>query len=332
MLADDLLVAPYASTFHRAVFEEVKRAVASAVRFVLDREVVTAAHLVTEAMPSSILQGLPLCRLPYPTTWFEYAGNDRPGFAELGSAIPHRVGLLCEAAPDSSDELTAHVIWRNERKGGSLELCPVALLIDLSPEGCLARDPKVALQKRGAVAEGLQRVLLASNQRHNLKIAANPRELEAALALSNRTFFVTSRYFAPLARAVIEHAGAAALEQLLTFSRANAESEAGLLLGILMLLNTRNGTTRQPADLVELNAARVKRGVRPLLEHWTLTLRLSEAQSRSLARAGVAAHEMRAHLVRGHFKIRRTGIYWWSPHIRGDAKLGTIHKAYRVKR
>jgi len=331
MLADDLLAAPYSSTFHRAVFEEVKRAVASAVRFVLDREVVAAAHLVPEAMPSSILQGLPLCRLPYPTTWFEYAGNDRPGMVDAGTAIPHRVGLLCEAAPESSDEFTAHVIWRNGRKGGSLELCPVALLIDLTPEGRLARDPNLAIQKRGAGAEGLQRVLLASNQRRNLKIAASPRELEAALALSNRTFFIRSRYFAPLANAVIEQAGAAALEQLLTFSRANAEAEAGLLLGILMLLNTRNGTTRQPADLVKLNAARLKRGTRPLLEHWTVTLRLSAAQSRALARSGVSAHEMRAHLVRGHFKIRRTGIYWWSHHIRGDAKLGAIHKAYRVK-
>jgi len=26
---------------------------------------------------------------------------------------------------------------------------------------------------------------------------------------------------------------------------------------------------------------------------------------------------MRMHLVRGHFKTRSTGIFWWSPFVRG---------------
>jgi hypothetical protein len=38
------------------------------------------------------------------------------------------------------------------------------------------------------------------------------------------------------------------------------------------------------------------------------------------ARAGMAGDERnpsRLHLVRGHFKIRASGVYWWSPHARG---------------
>jgi hypothetical protein len=215
-------------------------------------------------------------------------------------------------------------------KDNRVELCPVALLIDMTAEGHLAHDPQGAAQKRDATIQGLQKLLLSSTQRWDQKVAANPRELEAMLALSNRIFFVRSTYFAPVATAIVQHSGARALERLLNLSRPNAEAEAGLLLAILMLLNSRNGTSREPADLTKINAARRKQGRHPLLDFCTVNLRLSASRSRALGRSDVPVHLMRAHLVRGHFKIRRSGIYWWSPHIRGDANLGMLRKDYKV--
>ncbi|TXH38868.1 MAG: hypothetical protein E6Q98_01320 [Rhodospirillaceae bacterium] len=312
------------------VFERATQAVANAVRFVLEREVVAAAQIVSEALPSSILQGLPLCRLPYPTTWLEYAGHDRPEIAAIGTTIPHRVGLLCEAVAESPGEFTVNVFWHLGGRDNRVELCPVALLIDMTAEGRVARDPQSASQKRDATIEGLQKLLLSSTQRWDQKVAANPRELEAMLALSNRIFFIRSTYFAPVATAIVQHSGAGALERLLNLSRPNAEAEAGFLLAILMLLNSRNGTSREPADLAKINTARRKQGRHPLLDFCTVNLRLSASRSRALGRSDVPVHLMRAHLVRGHFKIRRSGIYWWSPHIRGDAKLGMIRKDYKV--
>lgn len=38
--------------------------------------------------------------------------------------------------------------------------------------------------------------------------------------------------------------------------------------------------------------------------------------------------ETRAHLVRGHFKRRKSGMYWWSPFVRGNQKLGIKNKDY----
>ena len=32
---------------------------------------------------------------------------------------------------------------------------------------------------------------------------------------------------------------------------------------------------------------------------------------------GATAEEIRSHLVRGHFKVRKTGIFWWRPHTAG---------------
>jgi hypothetical protein len=331
MLADNLSAGPYQSVFHRRVFEHAQQTLAHAARFTLDRDVIVAAYRVTETTPSSILQGLPLCRLPYPITWFEYAGKDLPGSAASGTAIPHRVGLLCEAVTKSCDGFTATVFWHSGGKRDCVEICPVALLIDLTVDGRLAQEPDLAAQKHGATIEALQGMLLTSKRPRNHKVAASRRELEAALALSNRIYFIGSRYFVPLASAIVRRSGARGLERLLQMSRPNAEAEAALLVAVLMLLNTRNGVDREPADLGRLNAARVKRGSPPLLDHWTVTLRLSGGRSRALEHSGLSTHEIRAHLVRGHFKVRKSGIYWWSPHIRGDAESGIVKKEYTVK-
>jgi hypothetical protein len=37
-----------------------------------------------------------------------------------------------------------------------------------------------------------------------------------------------------------------------------------------------------------------------------------------------------AHLVRGHFKVRRTGLFWWSPHVRGKGEA-PVGQTYIVK-
>jgi hypothetical protein len=41
--------------------------------------------------------------------------------------------------------------------------------------------------------------------------------------------------------------------------------------------------------------------------------------------------ELRAHFVRGHFKARKSGVFWWSPHARGDLSRGMVAKDYEVR-
>jgi hypothetical protein len=36
-----------------------------------------------------------------------------------------------------------------------------------------------------------------------------------------------------------------------------------------------------------------------------------------------------AHLVRGHFKQRKSGLFWWNPFVRGKGKLNK-REAYQV--
>jgi hypothetical protein len=49
-----------------------------------------------------------------------------------------------------------------------------------------------------------------------------------------------------------------------------------------------------------------------------------------LAAAGDDPAQLRAHFVRGHFKVRRTGVFFWSAYQRGNPALGFVHKDYAL--
>ena len=80
----------------------------------------------------------------------------------------------------------------------------------------------------------------------------------------------------------------------------------------------------------KLNKARAKAGKPALMDYHELTLRLSPGELREAHARGVRGPS-HAHMVRGHFKVRATGVYWWRPFIRGDMAEGFTEKRYRVK-
>lgn len=98
------------------------------------------------------------------------------------------------------------------------------------------------------------------------------------------------------------------------------------------LLNTPHNveTTDHPTPKF-VNRKRAAKGKLPILSFKTVTLRLTKTQRNKLTALGVAAGQMRQHLVRGHFKVRKTGIFWWAPFLRGDIALGRIKTDYQVK-
>lgn len=330
MLADDILAETGHPVPQQRTYELTGYAIRQAQRFVLEQDIVHAACNVSDAMPSSILKGLPLCRLPFHRTWFEYAGHDRPGQPRDGTSVPHRVGMLVESPPKSTREFLVSVFWKHDKRR-PCEVCPVSLILDFSAEGLLAKDPHLAAQKFGVTEDTFASYLSGRGHPGDLKILHRRGELEAALAFNEKVFFIPSPYFALLGTAIAEKMGSETIRKILLDSQSDAENEISILLGTLMLLNSKNGTQREKKDTTKLSRARIKRGNLPLLEHWTLKLKISRIRENALRNRGLSKTEIRAHIVRGHFKIRKTGIYWWSPFVRGDAKRGMVNKDYSVR-
>jgi hypothetical protein len=103
-------------------------------------------------------------------------------------------------------------------------------------------------------------------------------------------------------------------------------------VGILLMLNSRQAVYVTPTDIPrERQQLRRARGLPPYIEHKTVTIRLSQAMQRFRDKHGTADYDVAAHWVSGHFKIRSTGVFWWSPHIRGNPNKGFIEHEYEVK-
>jgi hypothetical protein len=91
-----------------------------------------------------------------------------------------------------------------------------------------------------------------------------------------------------------------------------------------LLLSSRHALRQEAVDRSRLNAARERRGKSPLLDHVELTMNLMGSSG---AGHGDAAGRSspRLHFVRGHLVRRGDTVYWRSPHMRGNAAVGSIH-------
>lgn len=101
----------------------------------------------------------------------------------------------------------------------------------------------------------------------------------------------------------------------------------------LTAMNSPRVIEKTEKDFTEWNKKRVKRGQHTLSNHITINLKREiidalKAQNASLVDPDDKGHR-KLHWRRGHFKHRKTGIFWWSPHLAG---LGdeAQEKTYKV--
>ena len=105
------------------------------------------------------------------------------------------------------------------------------------------------------------------------------------------------------------------------------------VLPALILLNCRNAVdTELVAAPDKLNRKRAKKGKAPIPEHNIVKVHLSQARRRAYEARGGSANAARGGLVMGHFKVRKSGIYWWSPHWRGSPSDHVQDRTYVLTR
>jgi hypothetical protein len=104
--------------------------------------------------------------------------------------------------------------------------------------------------------------------------------------------------------------------------------EPGFLIAALALMNSRNASE---TVLTEPHNKPRKSAGKPLLFSYRLVCIPQRYQARHLV-VGDDPAQLRAHFVRGHFKVRKTGVFFWSAYQRGDPALGFVHKEYVLTR
>jgi hypothetical protein len=98
-----------------------------------------------------------------------------------------------------------------------------------------------------------------------------------------------------------------------------------VLLAFFLLLTTRPSLPRRPLMLERLNMARARSGKAALVEQVEVFAPLLPEYKSDFSSGSVASRRARRlHHVRGHLVRRGSKLFWRVPHLRGNARAGSI--------
>jgi len=98
----------------------------------------------------------------------------------------------------------------------------------------------------------------------------------------------------------------------------------------LEVLNCSNVAVEDVTPSKALNRKRADSGKSPVYTYKILVLRRDQRRAAALHGCLGTKNSPRIHVRRGHIKRRKTGNFWWQPHLVGDPDLGGVGKDYHA--
>jgi len=298
MLADDIVAETEIGKVYDG-FDKMQDQIRAAQKFTLSREYAHAADGLVDNI-SELGRVAPFCRLPYPLMWLECSSADRPHWNPSIRPIEHpaqhetsRVGFLMRQLDDNAKHWRVHLFWSVKNRH------------ELDPD-----DPAI-----------------------NGSVIAVEIDLENAIGDDPLESMIKTRAaeFGQLAMGALFLRNPEAGKRMADLAQRDWGGELRFMVATLGLLNARNVAQTEPVDQTEHNRKRARRGRAPLFSYSVLKVRPNLIQRGLQGRAGaIEAADVRLHFVRGHFKARRTGLFWWGMHTRGRAEHGVVHKDYEL--
>lgn len=319
-LADRIIAGTRKPNHVTRFFVPFADALREAVPFEIDEDVGRIATAIKNSDAKKLLSVHEHCRLPFKKTWIEWLGPSADfGQVRIGPELnaghprPERCGALFEAFNDELSNAMITLAWCHP--DGNFNVSPLTFLMtwsgDKAPFPGFLRDtdPDEMRQWFPKYRKDSDEDLRALDGR--VTMGANPHMWEWWATVFQRLHLEERRRIY-----------ATALDDI--------QGEGGFCSGIIAAINSRNLVSlSEPADMTRINKARRKLSRPPLLSFRTVRLSLSRTVERR--RSEGQGNPMPLHMVRGHFKVRKSGIYWWSPFWRGDAAAGVVsRKGYEV--
>jgi len=331
MLCDDVLA--YQTNAESMVdIEPIKPRIRTAQKFILSPEFAQVAEALAVDY-TGLVRVFEHCRLPYPEIWLEVAQNDRPRFSHSDVQLPvvqkrpRRIGYLLTATREDLSAWKAHLFWNFQNAAGC-NAAMAAVIFDMiypvqnidhvdDEEVERARDKALFFPRDKPVPP--HPGWAHSDDRTKLAMLNHVKVTEPDYPwISPGSLLVTEGHWDAWAKMVRE------------MCRSDWAGETGYVLAMVGLLNTRNAVEIERVDQVKLNKVRIKNGKLPLLEHKLLKIhhRVVRRVYNGAGRGDYAP--MRGHFVMGHWKVRKTGIFFWHPFKRGDFSRGRVEKDYQL--
>ena len=304
----------------------IAQVIDNAARFVLDENSTAAMTHLSMQRPSNIIDASQFIRLPSSTTWIEYLDPVRRRvWKDEGLALredpmldfPIWNGvLICHTRdyphlydPEKPNAIFFQSFWQFsksviasfKKRRGSVD----GISSDLfSTSPCIIiLDPDFPLAKNTDQTFDFDSPLTAG-----YLIRKNIKEREAF----ERIYSNTRLYISPFAsQGCLDHITSASRNRIKALTE-DVSQEVMFVLATLLLLNTKNFGERIPTSFERLNKKRIKNGKATLRSYTEIKFRIPKG---NLGFGSTAAKT--AHWCRGHYKQRKTGLFWWNPHMRG---------------
>lgn len=272
-------------------FAPTRDKVAAAQKFMLGPDFAMAADGLVDNY-TELKRITPFCRLPYPLTWIEFSQHDRPYFSTAKIYHPE-----FQSVPS--------------RIGFLLE----------ARDKSMARWSAYLMWTFNVMPAWVKIAESASMMRIDYDVTKLVDELGDICSIE------MAGYGLNLLEDLL-HSGA--LKDFAEVARSDWAGEIRYLIAVLGLLNARNVAEHQYIDKSAHNRKRIKVRKAPLSSHTLLKIRAPHRPVITRMPTQEDRAEVRAHFVRGHFKARRTGLFFWGPHMRGRLQAGYVSKDYEV--
>lgn len=305
---------------HKFVFEE------QTTRLIIDTKNVT---------PSETLALLDYAKPPYDLTWLEFPQTGYLANEELnaitGKPRTKRLGFLVEKVADDECHISMAYSFKNPVNGP--EIC-------LS---CLAfknrRLPKEALDAIYFIGEEIatdsMRDIITDETLYSLRKSKeriaklSPSEIACAKQTDSMFSNFLHPAFCNFANLVVREKGDIEFGKLIQAANGDWYGESLVVPIAFSFLGCRNVfQTNEVLPPEKLNRARAKRGKEPFFSYHMVDLK-PKLRERLEASVGTGVQQ-RSHWVRGHFKERKTGRFFWHPHLAGNPDLGFVVKDYKA--
>ena len=356
LLADKLI--EFSQTYRglqpiRDDFLYVAREIKAAQRFVVSPDVRGAIRSLLTSRPSTLLEAARFAKLPFERCWFEWKPPEQANIHANQIAV-RRCGAMLQ--PYGPHGFTIWTAWEFDQAEMRREfereierqapgerydaidssLVPsfgVSSLVgayDLSsfvlPVLMTQDKTRKWFQQRELSREEL--VGMRDDEKNPIRWALkDPKELSALIALAQRSAFRVHDETNGQGKIASQHI----LEGNVASVMHDVQDEMGHLFATLILMNSKNCVhVAKTEPEVKLNKARRKRGKPELLPYSTVHIELSKRQERAVESGLITREEARRHLVRGHFKVRATGVFWWNETWRGNALRGVLERSAHI--
>lgn len=320
---------------------------AKAEAFELSDEIYSACFNLCYSKPSSILSAITHMRSPYQSVWIEWRPRIMKNMRinQEKNTQPKKMGCLISCLADTSNMGQCIWAWSFD-DADQLVICPYSYYFDWSEASDFSKlkewfgkkninqdfADKLINDKLGNVAaipypteklptkwdkyENIESEQSAiERMRHHVRIGFNE---------------VCIEYFFFLQDACKKADREDYFHQLKLSWHDDIIGEMAFIEAFIMMLNSKNIIDKTKDDFSKLNKSRAKSKKAPLKEFVVTRLSMSRVVHNRLHSSGMTREEARQHLVMGHFKIRRTGVYWWSPFVRNRSRDLSIRSHYQA--